>query len=141
MLPATRVVLEDPLLNGVAFDCKANLVTVRQFTVYLPLTITALEPEGASDARRVGCGRESVKVHGLIRRDGRRIDTVVRYDWTIDDDLENLLSLACPQHVARRTATVFLFQSVFQIERLSSLAGEVDNDVDAFGHCKAGTGY
>src|ERR1700741_405666 len=141
MLPATRVVLEDPLLNGVAFDRKTNVVAIRQFPVYLPLTVAALEPEGASDARGVGGVGEAVEIHGLIGRYGCRIDTVVGHDWTIDDNLEDLRSLSCRQHVASGTATIVLFQSVFQIERLSSLTGEVDNDVDAFGYRKARAGH
>ena len=45
MLPTTGVVLEDPLLNGIAFDCKANVVAIRQLAVHLPLAVAALEPE------------------------------------------------------------------------------------------------
>ena len=47
MLPATRVVLKNPLLYGVSLDREARrrIATAHELAVDLPLPITSLEPE------------------------------------------------------------------------------------------------
>ena len=90
MLPTAGVVLEDPLLHRVALDCEARrcVATADEFAVDLPLTVASLEPEGASDTRRVIGVWEAVEIGA--GRNSRRVDAIVRYSRTIDDDLEDL---------------------------------------------------
>src|SRR6185503_15694017 len=126
----------------VALDCEADVVaTTDELPVHLPLTIAALEPEGASDARRVGSCREPVEVDGLIGRNRRRIDAVVGHGRAIDDDPEDLRSLTGAQHISSRATTVVLFETILEMEGLSGLSSEVDDDVDAFRNCKPRTCY
>src|SRR6185369_5471420 len=109
--------------------------------IHLPLAVASLEPEGASDARGVVGVREAVEVNSLIRWNRRRIDAVVSYDWTIDDDLEDLRALAGAEYVSSRAASILLLETILEIERLTRLAGEVDDNVDAFRDCEARTRY
>ena len=88
----------------------ACVATADKLAVDLPLTVASLEPEGASDARRIGGVREPVEVG--TGRNSRRVDAVVGYCWTIDDDLQDLVSLTSAENVARRTTSVFLLQTI-----------------------------
>src|SRR6185369_5913398 len=135
MLPASRVVLENPLLHGVPFNPEARrlVTTADELAVDLPLPVASFKPERARDALLIVGVREAVEV-SRIRGNRRRVDTVVRHCGTIDDDLEDLVPLAGSEYVSGRTATIFLFETILEIERLASLAGEVDDDVDTFGH-------
>src|SRR6185369_874079 len=135
MLPASRVVLENPLPHGVPFNPEARrlVTTADELAVYLPLPVASFKAERAGDARRIVGVRETVEV-SRIRRNRGRVDTVVRHCGTIDDDLEDLVPLAGSEHVSGWTATIVLLETILKIESLSSLAGEVDNDVDTFGH-------
>ena len=47
VLPSARVVLENPLLDGVAFDGEAYVVARCELTVDSPLTVISLESESA----------------------------------------------------------------------------------------------
>src|SRR6185436_13078510 len=142
MLPASRVVLKNPLLHRILFNPEAwrLVATTDELAVDLPLPVASLKPERAGDARRIVGVRESVEV-SRIRRNRRRIDTVVCHGRAVDDDLEDLRSLAGAEHVSSWTTTIFLLETVLEIESFSSLTGEVDDDVDTFGHGKARAGY
>src|SRR5262249_17508085 len=107
----------------------------------LPLAVASLKPEGASDARSVEGVREAVEIYSLVGWDRCRIDTVVSHDRTIDDDLQDLRSLAGAQYVSGRTATILFLTTILEIERLACLAGEVNDNVNAFSHREPGTGY
>ena len=141
MLPSTRVVLEDPLLHGVSLNPEAwgLVATTDKLAVDLPLTVASLEPEGASNARRIGGIREAVEISA--RRNSCRVDTVVRHCRTIDDDLQYLVSLTSTQNVSCRTATVLLLQTVLDEERLSSVVGEIDDHVNSLGYREARAVY
>src|SRR5688572_33461445 len=114
MLPSARVVLEDPFLYGVSLDAKARglVTTADKLAINLPLTVAPLKPEGASDALRIGCVGEPVEVG--TRRNVRRIDAVVRHLWTIDDDLQDPISLSGAQNNSSWTTSVFLLQAILQ---------------------------
>src|SRR5215213_1501179 len=135
MLPTAGVVLENPLLHGVSFNSEARrlVATADELAVDLPLPVASFKPERAGDAWRIVGIRETVEV-SRIRRNRRRVDTVVRHCRAIDDDLEDLVPLAGSEHVSSRTAAIFLFETILEIESLSSLAGEVDDDVNTLGH-------
>lgn len=63
MLPSAGVVLEHPLLNGVALDRETGslVAAAYQLSVDLPLTVASLEAEGPGDTRSVNSVRELVK--------------------------------------------------------------------------------
>src|SRR5688572_33309121 len=123
MLPSARVVLENPLLHRVSFNPEtwSLITTTDELAVDLPLAVASLEPEGASDARRIGGVRELVEVDS--RRDICGIDAVVRYYRAVDDDLQDLITLTCAENVSGRTASVFLLQAVLKEERLTGVVG------------------
>src|SRR5688572_22806076 len=127
MLPSARVVLEDPLLNRVSLDCEAwrRVATTHQLTVYLPLAVTTLEPEGASNAWRVVGVWKSVEIRPGWN--GRGVDTVVRHDRTVNDDLQDLVALSGAQNIAGRTASVFLLQAILEEECLSGVVREIND--------------
>src|SRR5687767_8516604 len=131
MLPPARVVLEDPLLYRVSFDLEARrpVATADKLTVNLPFTVATFEPERASDTRRVIRVRESVEV--CPRRNQCRVHAVVGYWRAINNDLEDLVSLPSAQDIPSRTASVFLFQTVLEEERLARIVGEIDYYIDA----------
>src|SRR5262249_22754146 len=111
------------------------VATADKLAVDLPLTVTALEPEGASDARRIEGVREAVEVGA--RWNVRRVDAVVGYRWTVDDDLEDLRSLTSAKNVARGTSAVVLLQTILEIESLAGFVREIDDHVDALRHREA----
>ncbi len=139
VLPAARVVLENPSLDRVTLDGEADIVARCELPVDSPLTVVPLEPENACDQRRCGRGREVIKVNCLARGDIRGVDAVVGHDWTIDDDLQDLIALTGTQNVARWTTPVLLLQTVLDVERLALKSGEVDDHVHTFSHRDAAT--
>src|SRR5687767_11143753 len=112
MLPSAGVVLKNPLLYGVSFNPKARglVATADKLTVDLPLAVTPLKSEGASDSLLVGCVREPVEIG--TGRNSCRVDAVVGHGRTINYDLEYLVSLTSAHDVSRWTASVFLLQTV-----------------------------
>src|SRR5919106_5835410 len=106
MLPPAGIVLEDPLLHGIALNRKTWGVGAgaNEFSVHLPLTVASLEPEGASDTRSVIGVGETVEIGSSRNR--CRVNTVIGYNRTIDDDLEYLVSLTSAQNIARGAASV-----------------------------------
>src|SRR5688572_13325251 len=133
MLPSARVVLEDPLLDAVPFNSESRglVAAADKLAVDLPLAIATLEPESARDARRVVGVREPVKIGAS--RDSRRVDAVVGYNRTIDDDLEDLVALASADDVAVGTTPIVLLQPVLNKERFACIVREIDDHVYAFG--------
>src|SRR5688572_8475794 len=100
VLPTAGVILENPLLNRIALDVKADVVWIltiaHQLTVDLPLSVAPFKPERTRNARRVRCIGETVKLG-----DQRGVDAIVRDRWPVDDNFQNLLALARLQNVTR----------------------------------------
>src|SRR5687767_3833453 len=135
MLPSTRVILENPLLDRVSLNCEPRslVATADKLTVYLPLTVASLEPEGTSNARRIVGVRKAIEVGGS-RGNSCGVYAVVRYNRTVNDDLQYLVSLTSAQNFSRGTASIFLLQPVLEEESLAGVKGEINDYIDAFGY-------
>src|SRR6185312_55387 len=139
VLPAPRIILEDPFLDGVALNCKADIVWIStvayQLAVDLPLAVPSLEPKCSGNSRRVRGIGEAIELS-----DKRGVNTVIRNDWPINNDFQNLLTLTSRQNITGRATTVVLLQTILQIKSLACQAGEIDDHVDTFSDGKATAG-
>ena len=134
VLPSARVVLENPLLDGVALDGEAYVVARGELTVDSPLTVISLESESARHYRsRVGAW-EVVEIHGLICGYIRGVNAVIGYDWTINQNLQDLVSLSGTENVSRRAAAIILLEAVFDVEGLALESCEVNDHIHSFSH-------
>src|SRR5688572_22848265 len=136
MLPPARVVLENPLFHGVSLNAETwrLVATADEPAIHLPLTVASLEPEGTSDALLISGIGESVEVNRLLCRNSCRIDAVISYCRTIDDDLQYLRSSTSACDVTIRSASIVLLQAILEIERLAGVIGEVHNHVIALSY-------
>src|SRR5215207_9839735 len=103
VLPPARIVLEDPSLNRIPLNGEARLLTRSEPAVDSPLAVISFEPENACHHWRRRCHREVVEIDGLARRDIRGVDAVVSHDWTIDNNLQDLVALPGTYNVASWT--------------------------------------
>src|SRR5687767_11934540 len=91
MLPTSRTVRDDPVLDRILRDSGSHFLALRIHRAAIdgPVAVRAIEVERARDARRRDLVRQAVEL-----RNRRRIDAVVRNWRQIDDDLEDQVALA-----------------------------------------------
>src|SRR5262245_6277542 len=129
MLPTAGTVLQDPVLDGVLFNCEANLIAIHKLPVDRPLAVVSLELERPRHPWR-GCGTGQIVEVGI----GGGVYAVVRHCGKIHNNLKDQVPLTCIENRARWAAPVSLLQPVLNIECLACERGEIDDHIGSLGH-------
>src|SRR5262245_1158006 len=129
VLPAARVVLQDPFLDGVLLHREAGDVAVHELTVDGPLAFGSLEPKRARDL-----GDRRLVGERIELRDESRIEAGINHAGKNNVEPEEHVALTGPQDGARRASSADLLQAVLQEDRRPhGKLREVDDDVGALG--------